>query len=128
VRRGHREHVHAGDSHALARHHLAHVREPDPAQDRATAAWHDDRHRALQPAHRRHVEVVEVQVREEHAVERLVVLRRRRRRASPQVREPVAQERVGEEPGTGEVETDGRMTQVRDRLGAQCTAASPCRG
>ena len=98
------EHLDARDLDGLAGGELAHVREPAAAEHLARAARDDHRRALREQAQRRQVEVVVVQVRDQHGVEVARGLRRGRRAVAPQVREPRAQQRVGEQPGAAELD------------------------
>jgi len=77
------------------------------------AARDDERQLASQPLERREVEVVEVEVREQHGVDAAhgpqVELR-----GPAQVHDPLSQQRVGEELDAVHVHEHGRVPDVRD--------------
>ncbi len=89
-----RPHAQRSDGDLLAGRDLAHGVEPAPQQQAPAAARHDDRHAAADPPQRGQIEVVAVQMRQQNGVEVAQRLRRRQRRVPPQMRHPVAQQRV----------------------------------
>lgn len=80
------------------------------------ARWHQQGQVAIEPAQRAVVGVVAVQVGDQDRVE--VVRRRGRRRGavSRQRPDPVPQERVSQQPGAVEVDQDGSVADVGERV------------
>jgi hypothetical protein len=104
--------AHVGD---LARHELLDLREARSAQECAGAGRRQHPDVARQQAKRAEVEVVVVEMGQQHRVE----LRRqlRHRPATAQVRDPAAQHRVGEQADATELEEHGGVAQPGDSRG-----------
>ena len=98
----------------LARRDLAHGVEPAPQQQPASAARDDERHVPPDAPQGRQIEVVAVEMRQEHGVEPAEQLRRRQRCVPPQVHHAVAQQRVGEHSHAVEVDQHGAMADPGD--------------
>ncbi len=64
----HRPHVHPRQIRRLARRELAHVREPVPGEEPGAPGWGQDRHRAPELAKGCEIDVVAMQMRDQHPV------------------------------------------------------------
>ena len=113
-----RRHRRARDLRGLADADLGHAGEPGAPQHGARAAGRDDPHAAAEHPQRRHVEVVEVQVRDEDGVEPRQDLRVRARAVADEVRHARAQHRIGEQARAADLERDGRVPDPGDPLRA----------
>ena len=82
-------------------------------QQASAAARYDDRDVAADPPQRGQVEVVAVQMAQEHRVDGAQGLRRRRRRVPPQVGDAVAQQGVGEQSHAVEIDERGAVPDPR---------------
>ena len=76
---------------------LAHLGEALPAQKRAEPPRDDEPQRAAEPAERAEIEVVEVPVRDERGLQ-VQLHAGDERHATPQVRDALAEQRIGEQP------------------------------
>ena len=92
---------------------LQHALEPALAQHPAEPARDDDGHLLAELLERGKVEVVVVRVRDEDGVDAAARSCRDRSRP-PQVRDAVAQERIGQQAHAVEIDEDRRMTDVFD--------------
>ena len=112
----HRPHHDAADVDRLADGHLADVREPGAPHPRTGAGRHEHRRVAPEIAQRRHVEVVPVQVRDEHRVHAAEAIARRDGLDAAERTDPRPGDRVGQQADPVEVDDDGR---VADEVEAQ---------
>ena len=83
------------------------------------AARHEHADVAGQPPQRGEVEVVEVEVRDQHGVERPRDGGRRRRAVAAQVPEVIAQQRVGEQARAAELEQHGGVANPGEAIGGR---------
>jgi hypothetical protein len=85
-----------------------------PHEDSCTA-WDNDAHRPVEPCEGRQVEMVEVAVRDEDAVD-IGERSTRYRPSSAQVHDCAAQDRVGEQARPVEVDDDGAVAKPSERI------------
>src|SRR5262249_12115121 len=97
-------------------------REAAPADDLAAAARHDDERLVRQQPERGEVEVVPVNVRDQHRVD--VERRVRPRCIAAEVHDAVAEERVGKERDAGGLDQDGGVPEPGAAGGLRQTTAS----
>ena len=91
-----------------------HVRDAGLALDqRARALRRDDRHLPAEALQRGHVQVVVVQVRDQHRVD-AAERRRIDLRGPAEVRDPVAEQRIREQLDAREIDEDGAVPDVLD--------------
>ena len=110
-----RAHGDPADLNRVARRQLVDL--PERAAQRRPGAARDKKPRAVaEPPERREVEMVPVEVRDEHRVERPQGLAGERHDA-PQVHDAPAQHRIGEQPHAVELDEHGRVADVADRPG-----------
>ena len=97
----------------VTRRQLDHSPEPLSPEEPAGTPGHDQRDGLAETAERRHVQVIGVQMRQQHG------LRRRQgfaeRDESPQMSHVAAQERVGQELDAVQLDQRGRVPDVEDR-------------
>ena len=105
-----------GDLRALADADLADP-QPDPAHRRAEASRDDDERVTGERPERRRVEMVGVGVRDRDDVDRAERVRVGRRAVTAERPEPVAQERIGQDPDVRQLEQDRRVAEIADTDG-----------
>ena len=110
LRDAHRE---CTDGDLVTRRDLAHCIEAAPQQQAPAAARNDEREVARDPPQRGQVEVVAVQVGDQHGVEAAQCCRVGRRNPAPQMRDAVAQERVRQQAHAVEIDQRGAMADPR---------------
>lgn len=109
-RRGDRERP---DADILARLNLDDVLEAAVPEERSEPSRADDRQLAAEPVERGKVEVVPVTMREQHCVDSAQSARRHGS-DPPQMHDPAAEHRVGEQTDAVEIDDDRCMPDVRD--------------
>jgi hypothetical protein len=90
---------------------LAHVCEADPAQPRAGARGHDDRDVHPERTQGRHVEVVPVEVRDQHLVDVAQAVPRWHRLDPPERPDPCTEDRIRQQANAVEIDDDRRVTE-----------------
>ena len=106
-----RRHLDRADADGLADPQLAHLGEALPAQERAEPARDDEPQRAAEPAERAEIEVVVVPVRDEHRLQ-VPFHAGDERHPTPQVRDALAEQRIGEQPRAVQVDQHRGVADV----------------
>jgi hypothetical protein len=104
------------DRDAVARDELVDVREADAPQRAARALRRDHAHAAPDQPQRPDVEVIEVDVGDQHGIDPLDHVVGRRRPVAAQVGKPPAQQRIGQQAHAADLEQHGRMADPGQAL------------
>ena len=116
---GDHPHAEPTDVQALAWDRLDGLVAGPAAHQLGTARRRDHRRAGGQPAQRGEVEVVVVGVRDQHRGDAVAGPGRGRRGDAPDMTDPRAQQRVGEQPGAVELDQRGGVPDVGDRIHAR---------
>ena len=101
-------HLHAADLDTFAGPHFDDLFESGPSQQSAAAAGRE--HRAgPELSQRRHVQMIEVRVRDQHGVRVVEAIELRRGNDAPEMLDSRAQHGVGQEPRSGRLHLDRRV-------------------
>ena len=104
------------DARRLAHAQLGHFREPPALEPRSSTGRHQQARVETQQPQRGQVEVVVMQVRDQHRIEARVNGRIDGRNLTAQMRNAIAQQRVGEQAYPVQLDQDGGMTQENDTV------------
>jgi hypothetical protein len=113
VERGDR---HGADPSGLSRRQLGDGGKAQSVEERTRPRRHQQRRPAVEPAQRADVGVVAVQVGDQHRVEPLDHRGPRRGGVADERPDPLSQHRVGQQAGALDVDQDGSMADVVERV------------